>query len=83
MFIDAGFAPARRVVVPDGRVINRTIDDLVATTFSSSPTAPHLFDDRAVEFESDLRRLLADASPSGSFSVRLPDNVIRVWKPGD
>ncbi len=83
VFIDAGFAPARRVVVPDGRVINRTIDDLVATRFSSSPTAPRLFGDRAVEFESDLRQLLADASPSGSFSVRLPDNVIRVWNPLD
>jgi SAM-dependent methyltransferase len=81
VFIDAGFAPAREVVVPDGRVMDRTIDDLVAMRFSSSPTAPHLFGERAFEFESDLRRLLVNASPSGFFSVRLPDNVVRIWKP--
>ena len=81
VFVGAGFAPARELVVPDGRVIDRTIDDLVAMRFSSSATAPHLFGERVAEFESDLRELLAHASPSGLFSVRLPDNVIRVWKP--
>lgn len=80
VFIEAGFAPAREVLVPDGRVLERTIDDLVAMRFSSSPTAPHLFGDQLGEFESDLRRILSDASPSGVFSVRLPDNVVRIWK---
>ena len=80
VFVDAGFAPMREVVVRDGRIIDRTIDDLVALRFSSSPTAPHLFGDRVGEFESDLRELLADASPSGRFSVRLPDNVVRIWR---
>ena len=81
VFVDAGFQPAREIVVRDGRVLERTIDDLVAMTFSSSPTAPHLFGDRVDAFESDLRQLLAGASPSGFFSVRLPDNVVRIWKP--
>ncbi len=81
VFIDAGFEPAREIIVPDGRVLERTVDDLVATRFSSSPTAPHLFGDRVDEFEADLRQLLAEASPSGVFSVRLPDNLIRIWKP--
>ena len=81
VFVDAGFQPALEVIVPDGRVIDRTIDDLVATRFSSSPTAPHLFGDRVAAFEADLRQLLAEASPSGLFSVRLPDNVLRIWKP--
>jgi SAM-dependent methyltransferase len=81
VFRAAGFAPARRVVVPDGRIVERTIDDLVATRFSSSPTAPHLFGERAAEFEADLRQLLADASPAGLFSVRLPDNILSIWEP--
>lgn len=79
VFVAAGFAPAVEIVVPDGRVLERTVDDLVALRFSSSPTAPHLFGDRLAAFESDLRRLLADASPSGTFSVRLPDNLLRIW----
>jgi hypothetical protein len=81
VFIAAGFAPAREVVVPDGRVLERSVDDLVAMRFSSSPTAPHLFGDRVGEFEADLRQLLTEASPSGLFSVRLPDNILRIWKP--
>jgi SAM-dependent methyltransferase len=81
VFVNAGFEHAREVAVPDSRVLERTIDDLVAMRFSSSPTAPHLFGDRVNDFESDLRALLADASPSGLFSVRLPDNIVRIWKP--
>ena len=78
VFVDAGFEPAREVIVPDGRVLERTIDDLVATRFSSSPSAPHLFGERIAEFESDLRNILADASTSGCLLVRLPDNIIRI-----
>jgi hypothetical protein len=81
IFIDAGFASAREIIVPDGRVLERTVDDLVAMRFSSSPTAPHLFGDRVGVFEADLRQLLAEASSSGLFSVRLPDNIVRIWKP--
>lgn len=80
MFRAAGFAPARRVYVPDGRLLERTVDDLVAERFSSSATAPHLFGDRLDDFEADLRALLTDASPSGLFSVRLPDNTLDIWK---
>jgi len=81
VFVDAGFESAREVIVPDGRILERTVDDLVAMRFSSSPTAPHLFGERVGEFESDLRELLGRASPSGTFSVRLPDNVVRIWQP--
>jgi SAM-dependent methyltransferase len=80
VFTDAGFAPMRQVLVPDGRVIDRSIDQLVAQRFSSSSTAPHLFGSRLEEFETDLRQLLMAASPSGLFSVRLPDNVISIWE---
>jgi SAM-dependent methyltransferase len=83
VFQAAGFLPMRRVLVPDGRILTRTIDDLVAQRFSTSSTAPHLFGDRLDAFEADLRRLLLEASPSGQFSVRLPDNVISIWQTGD
>lgn len=81
VFQAAGFRPARIVVVPDGREIELSVDQVVAGRFSNSGTAPHLFGDRLGEFESDLRSLLADASSSGRFSVRLPDNILRVWRP--
>jgi len=48
--------------------------------FSLSSTAPHLFGDRQADFERDVREVLARASPSGRFSVRLPDNVLRIWR---
>jgi SAM-dependent methyltransferase len=80
VFGGAGFRPMRRIIVPDGRLLTRTIDDLVALTFSSSSTAPHLFGDRMDDFEKDLRRLLLDASPSGLFCVPLADNVISIWE---
>jgi SAM-dependent methyltransferase len=81
VFQAAGFKPARTVVVPDGREIVRSIDQLVAERFSLSGSAPHLFGDRTGQFESDLRTLLADASSSGMFSVRLQDNILRIWQP--
>jgi SAM-dependent methyltransferase len=80
VFQSAGFLPMHTVRVPDGRVINRTIDDIVAQRLSSSSTAPHLFGDDLPAFVQQLRALLADASPSGVFSVRLPDNELRLWR---
>jgi SAM-dependent methyltransferase len=81
VFRSAGFAPAQRIVVPDGRVLERTVDEEVAMVFSSSGTAPHLFGDRVDAFERDLRAVLLDASPSGLFSMRLPDNTLDIWRP--
>jgi hypothetical protein len=57
-----------------------SVDQVVAGRFSNSGTAPHLFGDRVGSFESDLRALLADASAAGRFSVRLPDNILRIWQ---
>jgi hypothetical protein len=76
-----GFVGPDVVVVPDGRAIVRSPDDLVAETFSMSSTAPHLFGERLSEFERDLRRILAEASPDGAFSVRLPANELKIWRP--
>ncbi|HLZ26360.1 MAG TPA: class I SAM-dependent methyltransferase [Chloroflexota bacterium] len=81
VFRSVGYRPAERVTVPDGRVLTRTIDDLVAGVFSTSSTAPHLFGSRLQAFEADLRAELAAASPTGLFSVRLPDNIVSIWHP--
>jgi SAM-dependent methyltransferase len=80
VFTRAGFRPAETVAVPDRRAVEQTADDLVARVFSSSSTAPHLFGDRRQAYEADLREILARESPSGRFSVRLPDNILRVWR---
>jgi ubiquinone/menaquinone biosynthesis C-methylase UbiE len=80
VFQTAGFLPAQTVTVPDERIIERTIDDVVARVFSTSSTAPHLFGDRREDFENDMREILAQASPAGRFSVRLSDNILRIWR---
>jgi diadenosine tetraphosphate (Ap4A) HIT family hydrolase/ubiquinone/menaquinone biosynthesis C-methylase UbiE len=80
VFQQAGFLPAQTVTVPDQRAVERTADDIVASVFSHSSTAPHLFGDRQQDYEADMRQILARASPSGRFSVRLPDNILRIWQ---
>lgn len=80
VFRAAGFAGPELIVVPDGRTIVRSVDDIVAETFSLSSTAPHLFGDRLPQFEDDLRRVLAEASPDRMFAVRLPDNELKLWR---
>ena len=80
MKVEAGFLPAETVTVPDQRPVERTADDVVARVFSSSSTAPHLFGDRQEDYETDMREILTQASPSGRFSLRLPDNILRIWR---
>jgi SAM-dependent methyltransferase len=79
VFQRAGFLPAETVTVPDQRAVERSIDDIVARVFSTSSTTPHLFGDRREDYERDMRDILAQASPPGRFSVRLPDNILRIW----
>jgi SAM-dependent methyltransferase len=80
VFRAAGFLPAVEIRVPDGRILDRTIDDVVANVFSSSSTAPHLFADRLGRFETDLRAILSAHAPAGLFSVALPANRLRIWR---
>lgn len=81
VFRAAGFEPARVVAIADGRVLELAADRIVAGVFSTSATAPHLLGLRQAQFERDLRRLLSETSPTGLFSVRLPDNILRIWRP--
>jgi SAM-dependent methyltransferase len=81
IFQKAGFLPEESVVVPDDRVLDRSIDDVVAWVFAASSTAPHLFGDQLPRFERDLRDVLAHASPAGWFSTPLSDNNVRIRRP--
>jgi SAM-dependent methyltransferase len=76
----AGFGEPTRVRVPAGDRLVRTADEVVAYTFSRSVSAPHLFGDRGDEFETEVRRLLHEASPSNLFSEQPPDTEVFVWR---
>jgi SAM-dependent methyltransferase len=75
----AGFSGPRRVVVP-GHLHERSEDEVVASVFSLSWAAPHLFDERITEFETDLRRLLRRVSPGGRFAEQAREVELVIWE---
>jgi SAM-dependent methyltransferase len=76
----AGFVSWRQLDVGAGAVRTRTEDEVVASVFSLSSAAPHLFGDRLAEFEGELRRMLRAVSPSGVFAERMAGAAIEVWR---
>ncbi|MFJ9844728.1 class I SAM-dependent methyltransferase [Kitasatospora sp. NPDC101155] len=72
----AGFTGPRRLVVPGGRPLERSADDVVAGVFSLSSSTPHLFGPDRDAFETDLRRLLGP----GPFSERQPSTEAVIWR---
>jgi ubiquinone/menaquinone biosynthesis C-methylase UbiE len=76
----AGFEAYEEVYVPAGGGVIRTEDDIVALVFSRSGSAPHLFGDLLGEFETELRQLLRDVSPSGKFAEQPHDTQLRIWR---
>ncbi len=77
---DAGYDPPQRTRVPAGPPLVRTVDDIVAWTWSLSGSAPHLFAERGPAFEADLRRMLEAAADAGRFSEQPPDTDIIIWR---
>ena len=77
VFQAAGFPPMEEHVVPDGREVERDVDDVVANVLSMSGTAPHLFGDRLDAFVDELRAAL---TPHAPFRTRLGDNAVRIWR---
>ncbi len=63
----------------------RSEDQIVASVFSLSGAAPHLFADRLAGFEEDLRVLLREVSPPGQFWERAGEIGLSIWRkrPGD
>lgn len=79
IFQAAGFAGPVRREVP-GWVVERNADEVVASVFSLSYAAPHLFGGRLDEFEHDLRALLERASPTGQFSEQVREIAVELWR---
>ena len=69
----AGFEEPVAVPVGGSQLVERTVDDVVASVFAASSTAPHLFGARHDDFERDLRKVLLEASPTGLFSEQTGD----------
>jgi SAM-dependent methyltransferase len=76
----AGFEPPERFRAEDGHVAIRSMDEVVASVFAMSYSAPHLYGDRVSAFESDLRALLLRTSPEGLFGERAGDTEVVTWR---
>lgn len=76
----AGYADPTRVQVPRGEIFTRSSDEIVASVYSLSYAAPHLFADQRESFETDLRDILAAASPTGVFRERARDIELVIWR---
>lgn len=75
----AGFRGPERFEIP-GRVVLRTVDDIVAATFSLSGSTPHLFGADRDLFEGELRGLLERAASGGVFSERMREIAVDIWR---
>jgi SAM-dependent methyltransferase len=81
VFRAAGFRGPECVDVPAGEIFVRTEDEVVASVFSLSSAAPHLFGRRLPDFEAGLRTLLRTASPDGLFAEKQRDITLTFWRP--
>jgi SAM-dependent methyltransferase len=77
----AGFSGPTGVEVGGNQVVDRSIDDIVASVFSLSSSTPHLFAQRLPSFEADLRGVLTRAADNGLFSERTHQIALRIWRP--
>jgi SAM-dependent methyltransferase len=74
----AGFGEPRELHVRAGQTHERSEDDLVASVYSQSSSAPHLFGERLDEFERGLRALLREHAPAEGYRERVRDMTLLV-----
>lgn len=74
-----GFTEFQQIQV-EGRLLQRTADEVAAAVYSLSSAAPHLFGDRLSTFDHDLHRLLHRAGPDGLFSEQMPPTILHLWR---
>lgn len=74
----AAFGPPVELPVPAGQVYERSEDDIVASVYSQSSSAPHLFGERLREFERDLRALLRKHAPVDGYHEQLRDETLLI-----
>ena len=79
IFRAAGFTGPKRLAVP-GWIADRSEDEVVASVFSLSYAAPHLFGERIGAFEHQLRTLLKQRSPTGEFSEDMREIAVDLWR---
>jgi SAM-dependent methyltransferase len=70
-----GFSGPERFEVP-GRVVTRNADEVAASIYSLSSSAPHLFGHRLADFDAELRTLLGE----GPFSEQMRPVALDVWR---
>jgi SAM-dependent methyltransferase len=75
----AGFTGPQRLEVP-GRVVERTADEIAASVYSLSGSAPHLLGDRLDQFDAELRQLLSDITDDGRFSEHMRSIGLDIWR---
>ncbi|MGH3603145.1 MAG: hypothetical protein ACRDQI_03860 [Pseudonocardiaceae bacterium] len=61
-------------------MVARTSDQVIASVFSLSGSAPHLFGDRIEAFDAELRDLLDQTSAAGWFSEQLRFIAVDIWR---
>lgn len=75
----AGFEGPERHEIP-GRVVERTTEQVVASVYSLSYSAPHLFGDQLPAFDEEIRRLLAVAGDERRFAEQMPSIMLSIWR---
>ncbi|WP_028923118.1 class I SAM-dependent methyltransferase [Pseudonocardia acaciae] len=75
----AGFRDPQRIELP-ARIVERTPEQVRASVYSLSSSAPHLFGTRLDAFDAQLRELLHQAAPAGLFSERLREIAVEIWQ---
>jgi SAM-dependent methyltransferase len=77
----AGFRGPERVTIPSWTV-ERSVDDVAASIYSLSSSAPHLFGKQLPAFDVELRVLLNEASNGRGFREQMSPVVLDIWRPG-
>jgi SAM-dependent methyltransferase len=75
----AGFLGPERVTIPSWTV-DRSVDDVAASIYSLSSSAPHLFGKQLLDFDVQLRELLKEASNGRAFSERMSPVAFDIWR---
>jgi hypothetical protein len=75
----AGYLGPRRINVPRAELFERSENDIVASVYSLSWAAPHLFGQHREQFEAELRHLLRATSPDGRFCELARDIELVMW----
>ena len=84
IMVATGFAGPRRRVLDGSRVVERSEDEIVASIFSVTSSAPHLFGSRLAEFEQGMRQVLRRVSAGGRFCEVSETIQLIIWtRPAD